>query len=373
MVMSHEMRTPLNPIMGFADLLANQIEDKEQLTYLEQIRNSADQLAGLIGDILDLSSIEAGRTILAKEPIPVVRVIFQAVELLRKKAVSKGLKLEFEDNGLLRQEPALTCYGDKRKIRQVVLNLANNAIKFTRRGSVRVEYLPPVIEDGIANLCIRVSDTGIGIEADQLESIFERFYQVSMNASREFGGQGLGLTLSRELARQMEGNISVASTPGEGSVFAFTLRLELVEGRTDRGKVDSQEDADADLFSGLKVLVVEDDPVNRMIMGKILTRLKVNFQTANDGLQALEKLKAQQFDLILMDIQMPRMDGIEATRRIRQGGYGNPAVPIAAVSAHAIDGIKKAGVEAGMNEFLEKPISLGKLKTVLASFVETGG
>lgn len=360
MMMSHELRTPLNPIIGFAELMLSETTDPEQCAFLKQIQFSATHLVELIGEILDIASIESGRIKLESKAFSVSALIHEIIEMFQPSAQEKALSLEYLDAAHGDSDTPLICVGDESKIRQILINLLNNAIKFTHEGTVRVELLPPALNASEVDVTVLVRDTGIGIRAENLDSIFDRFYQVDQSASRKYEGQGIGLNLCRELAELMGGTIHVGSEFGVGSVF--TLKLKLPR-HVPEGLEPRIEGANTSLEERGQVLVVEDDAMNRLVISELLQSLSITHVLAEDGFEALHYIESERFYLVLMDIQMPKLNGIETTRRIRSGTSPNSHVPIVALSAHVVDDIKKEAIEVGMNDFLEKPITLSKLRT----------
>jgi len=373
MVMSHELRTPLNPILGCADLLLDRTTSEDDREMLELIVESANHLSSVISDILDISSIEAGRMSIQKEPFELIEAVESSIRFLKARAIAKGLQLEFENHGQTKSAEAVYCIGDKRKLRQILINLLGNAVKFTHEGMVRLELLPFALKAGLQTLVIEVNDTGIGISEEDQKTIFNRFHQVKMNESREFQGQGLGLALCREMARLMKGDVTVTSTPGKGSTFTLTLPVEILipeeEERnvvgTELTPVKGEADKRTPLPPTFRILVAEDDPLNQTVLKGMLSRMQADFLLVDNGLSAVEAARETAYDLILMDIQMPIMDGMEATRQIRALENPNQKTPILAISAHAVDEVKRDSLKSGMSGFLEKPIEFNTLKETL--------
>lgn len=373
MVISHELRTPLNPILGCADLLMDRSSSNEDREMLKMIVESANHLSSVVSDILDISSIESGRISIQQDPFDLIELVEGSLQFMKARAISKGLHLEFEDHGQRHPGKQVVCVGDKRKVRQILINLIGNGLKFTREGKVMVELLPLEAKPGIQTVTIRVADTGIGIKEEDQSRIFNRFQQVTMKESREFQGQGLGLALCRELARLLDGDVTVASAPGEGSTFTVTLPMEILFVETNKpagiGAPSSTRQLEGAVPppspSACRVLVVEDDPLNQTVLKGMLKRLQADFLLVENGLEALEAALKKVYDLILMDIQMPEMDGLEAARKIRETENPNQNTPIMAISAHAVDDVKRGSLKAGMNGFLEKPIEFSALREVL--------
>ncbi|MGE9291731.1 MAG: ATP-binding protein, partial [Puniceicoccales bacterium] len=356
MMMSHELRTPLNPILGFTDLMIQEEQNPEKRDYLQQIHMSASHLVNLIGEILDLSSIEAGHMTLESKPFPLVQTIQDAVEILRPSIEAKGLDLVFDHSNQNQYPSPLICLGDPGKLRQIILNLLNNALKFTEKGEITVQFPPPEIGEDNVNFRIIIKDTGIGIDENELDRIFSKFYQVNKGATRKYEGQGIGLFLCRELAKLMNGTITAESRPEHGTTFTLNLSLQRIP-----EEVPATPPAPKINTGARKVLIVEDDPMNGLMLGKLLDSLKIPNQLACNGFEALKILSHENFSLVLMDLQMPILNGIETTQKIREGGFGNQDIQIVAISAHVLEKIKNDALAAGMNGFLEKPINRNKL------------
>ncbi|MGJ8638781.1 MAG: response regulator [Opitutaceae bacterium] len=369
MMMSHELRTPLNPIIGFTELLLMDVTDPEQSEFLRQIKVSATHLVELISGILEIASIQSGCIHLDSKPLPIVATIHEVVAMLVTSANEKGLKLEFNDNGYLGSVPPLICLGDGAKVRQIVINIINNAIKFTETGSILVEFMPSCLSDDEAELSIRFTDTGIGIAAEEMDKIFSRFYQVDMAASRKFGGQGIGLNLCRDLAGLMGGSITVTSEVGVGSTFTFALKMPRSAPPPESPDPEIGPFLTEKTLNTFKVLVVEDDSMNRIVISQLLHSMSIKHELAEDGIQALVMLEREPYDLVLMDIQMPSMSGLETTRKIRESDKIDPNIAVVALSAHVLEDIKEEAVNVGMMDFLEKPITHSKLQEFFDRFL----
>jgi PAS domain S-box-containing protein len=349
--MSHELRTPLNGVVGFAELLSATALSGEQQAYLTQLRQATEMLLAAISDILDFSKIESGLLELDPQPLDPAALVAGTADIVRATAADKGLELQVR----LAPELAPRLRGDAGRVRQVLLNLLNNAVKFTDRGAVRVEARPLA---GGTGLRVAVADTGIGIAPEQQERLFQHFTQADRSITRRFGGTGLGLAICRQLVELMGGTIGVDSEPGRGSLFWFELPLPVADPAAD---VAAPGPALSIGASGAHVLVVEDAPLNQALAAAMLQRAGYRVSLADDGEQGLAAALDRDFDLILMDVRMPRMDGLEATRRIRAAGGRLAALPIIGATADATVELVEVSREAGMDALLVKPLRAEEL------------
>jgi signal transduction histidine kinase len=346
--MSHEIRTPLNGVLGMNSLLQRTPLTDEQRGYVDTIRRSGKTLLSLIDDILDLSRIEAGRLELASAEFDPRRVVSDVMASIATAAAEKRLSLE----AVCADDLAPVLRGDESRLRQVLLNLAANAVKFTERGAVRIEAGQRELDDGRVELSLVVRDTGIGIAPEQLPQLFQRFTQADGGIARRYGGSGLGLAISKELIELMGGRIDVQTEPGRGSTFRVTVALS-------RGEADDAHRADTgfglpDTFgAGLRVLVAEDNEVNQILTRELLSHLGHDCVVVGDGREAVAAVLRGGFELVLMDIQMPHLDGLSAARRIREAGL---RIPIIALTAHAMVEERSAYLAAGMDDHVTKPI-----------------
>jgi len=373
--MSHEIRTPLNAIIGFSDLLACGEMSSEQGEWVETIRSSGEYLLGLINDILDFSRIEAGKLDVEMVDCSLKRLCAKVESLMRSEAMSKGLEFGFNEQDPLPER----IHTDPVRLSQCLVNLVNNAIKFTEAGHV---YVNVGLHETDGGPCIRfdVEDTGIGIPPEKQELVFDLFTQADGSTTRNFGGSGLGLAITKRLAYLLGGRLSLKSEAGKGSVFSLLMPVGVVVNdeassiEYDSDTAPDSEQAETDrldvdeTFVG-HVLVAEDTPTNRKLIKLILERMGLEVATVENGVEAIRKALAESFDLIFMDIQMPKVNGYEATRELRLEGL---ATPIVALTANAMKGDEKKCIEAGCDDYLAKPINGKELLQVIRKYLNSG-
>ena len=358
--MSHEIRTPLNAIIGFIDILKKDATDKKTIKYLDIVKKSSNNLLQIIEDILDFSKIQSGKLLIDRSEFNVQNEFELLVDLFKANCDKKSISLHLE----LSENLPSTIISDSLRIKQVITNLISNAVKFTPNGKniyVLVNY-----DNTLLNVTIK--DEGIGIASDKLEHIFEAFNQEDSGTTKQYGGTGLGLSISSSLIKLLGGELNVKSEQGGGSEFYFAIPVEIGEKKT---KIEICKQIDN--FHGEKILLVEDNKTNQIFMGVVLDNLNLDFEIASDGEIAFEMFKENSYDLILMDENMPNKNGIQSTQDIRKYENEHKLIhtPIIALTANALKGDRERFLDAGMDEYLSKPIDLNILTQILNKFLKT--
>lgn len=366
-MMSHEIRTPMNGVLGIAELLAGTVLDEEQGDYVRIIRSSGETLLAILNDILDYSKIEAGKLSLERTSFSLPALLEELTALFRFRLREEGPSFECVVDGAV----PVQLLGDPVRLRQILFNLVGNAFKFTEKGRIEVRVtlqaaasMAPhkVSRCATAQVRFAVRDTGIGLTPEQCGRLFQSFEQADSSTTRKYGGTGLGLAICKRLAELMDGDIGVSSTPGSGSEFWFTASLGVAEAQT-QPQAPQAASAMQPLTPSTRVLLVEDNLINRKVMAGMLKKLGGSEPVmAGDGQEAVNKATSQIFDVILMDTQMPVMDGLEATRRLRAAGL---TIPIIGVSAGALEEERQAALTAGVNDYVLKPVNLVSLGRAL--------
>ncbi len=363
--MSHEIRTPMNAVIGMASLLLNERLTAEQMEYVETIRSSGDTLLAIINNILDLTKIEAQMVELERQPFDLRNCIEASLDLVAADASKKRLITTYT----IEEQTPTVILGDPTRLSQILVNLLSNAVKFTENGHVAISVSGSGRESDNFEIHFAVKDTGIGIPADKAGRLFRSFSQIDASTTRRYGGTGLGLAICKRLAEMMGGKIWVESEVGKGSTFHFTIQAEPTQCEPiDIGKAASWQESchRRDVDADMRILLAEDNLVNQMVTQRMLSKLGCRADVVSNGIEVLQALQSRPYDVILMDVLMPEMDGLETTREIRQRWPKGPR--IIAMTASALKGDREACLAAGMDGYISKPTKLAELKVALEAF-----
>src|SRR5258705_7189804 len=364
--MSHEIRTPMNAILGFTNLLQKEPLNEKLREFVKSIQNSGESLLTIINDILDFSKIEAGMMRIESNPFSLRGLLHSVETMFAARIQPKNLRLTVE----VEKSIPDVLKGDAIRLTQIMVNLVNNSIKFTNSGDIKISVTTVKKEEDSINISFSVKDTGIGIPPNKMDSIFERFQQADEDTTRKYGGTGLGLSIVKQLVELQNGTIRVSSVQNVGTEFVFTIPYtiskELVESNSRKnlanGEIQLKE-------SNIKILVAEDNAMNQSLMKHLLDDWNLDFDIVNNGEEAIKALQQKKYSLVLMDIQMPQMDGYTATMKIRNESKSD--IPVIAMTAHAMAGEREKCLSYGMNEYIPKPIRENELFKIINNILKT--
>jgi len=364
---SHEIRTPLNAILGLSRILQEEKEDEKREQYLHALNYSAESLLGIVNEVLDFSKIEAGKITFEKIPFDLKHLVKGVLQTFAFRAQERGVKLESEI------DPRIPQYviGDRVKLNQIFLNLISNACKFTEQGFIRIKIEVEAQDAEESILHFQVQDSGIGIPPERQAAVFESFAQAEADTTRKYGGTGLGLAITKKFVEGQGGEIWLESNLGKGSTFHFRLPFSL-ENQASLESVAAQGKENENFnFADRHLLVAEDNLMNRLVLEKMLEKWHPKVTMAEDSLEALEKLKANKYDLVFLDLQMPGLSGLEVIRQWREyeRAQNLPSTPTVALTADAFSESRQKVIQAGMDDFLTKPVENSELKRVLRRFL----
>lgn len=358
--MSHEIRTPMNAILGFTNLLQKEPLNEKSKEFINSIQNSGENLLTIINDVLDFSKIEAGMMRIESNSFS-LRGLLQSLEtMFATRILPKNLRLTVD----VEKSIPDVLKGDAVRLTQIMVNLVNNSVKFTNTGGIDISVSAHKVNEDIIEISFSVKDTGIGIPSNKIDTIFERFQQADEDTTRKYGGTGLGLSIVKQLVELQNGTISVSSVQNVGTEFVFTIPYTITKDITEKNNVEFMPDSEIQSYENkVKILVVEDNALNQSLMKHLLTDWHLTFHIVNNGKEAIEALQENKYSLVLMDIQMPQMDGYTATQKIRN--ELNNAIPIIAMTAHAMAGEREKCLSYGMNEYISKPIRENELFKII--------